>query len=485
MVRLGFGRAMRAWRCSTAIPLLALVALTACGGGGGSPPAPPPPPANRAPAFTSPATASVGENVASSFYQAAATDPDGDALTYSIAGGADAARFSISASGQLSFVAPPNFDLAADADGDNVYQVQLRASDASLSATLSLAVTVTNSREGIAVTRVATGFSNATAIAPVSNDAALVAERDGAIYQLNLQTGARTLLIQIPALGSVGVTALAVAPTFAADGSFVVMFMASNGALRIQRYFRNVGGITIADPLGDVLTQAAPSYAGGGWLRIEADGRILAATGDAGGSGDPVGSAQNPAVRLGKLLIFTRNPDPFAGGSPLFYFTSTLASGLRQPNGGSAFNGGVLIADRGETTAEEINFFPAGSAGLNYGWPFKEGTRIVRGTPPAGVTDPVVEYLRGTGFRLGQAVVGGAVLRDQYVFADRSGAIFAVNLSAIQAGSVVPIATIERRDADFAPDTGTIGTPVAVVAGVGGMLYILDSDGEVFRVSAS
>ncbi len=484
MVAFGFGRTKRAWRCGTAIPLLALAALTACGGGGGSTPSPPPAPANRAPAFTSAATASVVENNAGSFYQVAATDPDGDALAYAISGGADAGRFSITASGQLSFVAPPNFDLAADADGDNVYQVQLRVSDASLSATLALAVTVTNSREGIAVTRVATGFSDPAAIAPVSADAALVAERNGAIYQLNLQTGARTLLTQIANVAGPGVTALAVQPDFATSGRFYAMYATTTGYVVIHQFVRNPAGPTGPSSFGPTLSVSAPTYVGGGWLSIGADGRILAAIGDAGGSGDPTGSAQDPASRLGKLLLFTPNPDPFAGGTPVFFFVTTLASGLHQPNGGSAFNSGVLIADRGETTAEEINLFPVGSAPLNYGWPFKEGTRVVRGTPPAGAVDPVVEYLRGVGFRMGQAVVGGAILRDQYVFADRSGAIFAVNSSAIQAGSVVPTAAIERRDADFAPDAGTINSPVAIVAGAGGLLYILDSDGEVFRVSA-
>ena len=52
------------------------------------------------------------------------------ALTYSISGGTDQAQFTIDAStGALSFVAPPDFEAAADANGDNVYIVQVRVTD--------------------------------------------------------------------------------------------------------------------------------------------------------------------------------------------------------------------------------------------------------------------------------------------------------------------------------------------------------------------
>lgn len=69
-------------------------------------------------------------------------------LTYSIAGGADAARFGIDAStGALSFVAAPNYEASTDANGDNVYQVVVSASDGTFAATQALAVTVTNVNE--------------------------------------------------------------------------------------------------------------------------------------------------------------------------------------------------------------------------------------------------------------------------------------------------------------------------------------------------
>ena len=56
--------------------------------------------------------------------------------------------------------------------------------------------------------------------------------------------------------------------------------------------------------------------------------------------------------------------------------------------------------------------------------------------------------------------------------------------SALQNGQTLTLSSIERRTVDFAPDAGTIGEPVAVVSDTAGRLYILDADGEIFRVDA-
>ncbi len=74
-----------------------------------------------------------------------ATDPDaGATLTYSIAGGADAADFVIDATtGKLSFAVAPNFEAPADADLNNVYDVQVSVSDGTNPAVMkTMAVTV-------------------------------------------------------------------------------------------------------------------------------------------------------------------------------------------------------------------------------------------------------------------------------------------------------------------------------------------------------
>ena len=84
---------------------------------------------NVAPSFTSPGTFSAAENQ-TGVGTVAATDGDsGDDVTgYAIQGGADASKFSIVAStGVLTFASAPNFEDAADDDGNNEYVVVVRA----------------------------------------------------------------------------------------------------------------------------------------------------------------------------------------------------------------------------------------------------------------------------------------------------------------------------------------------------------------------
>ena len=77
-----------------------------------------------------------------------ATDPEGNAVSYSLAGGADAALFQIDAStGALSFKAAPNAEARSDAGADGVYDVVVQASDGTLTDTQAIAVTVADVNE--------------------------------------------------------------------------------------------------------------------------------------------------------------------------------------------------------------------------------------------------------------------------------------------------------------------------------------------------
>lgn len=112
---------------------------------------------NEAPEITSggggaTALVSVAEN-GSSVAVVTAGDPEGQSLTYSISGGADAGQFVIDATtGVLSFVAAPNFEAPADSGSDNVYDVQVTVSDGVLTDTQSLAVAVANVVDGVTLT---------------------------------------------------------------------------------------------------------------------------------------------------------------------------------------------------------------------------------------------------------------------------------------------------------------------------------------------
>ena len=109
---------------------------------------------NEAPVVTSVATASAAENTVGVLYQATRSEVDAnDPATWSL-GGADALKFAMNAStGEVSFVAPPNYEAASDADGNNVYDLTVTATDVGgLFDTQAIAVTVTNVNEAPVVT---------------------------------------------------------------------------------------------------------------------------------------------------------------------------------------------------------------------------------------------------------------------------------------------------------------------------------------------
>ena len=89
------------------------------------------------------ASVSIAENT-SVVTKVVATDPDaGTTFSYSLSGGADQAKFQINAStGALSFITVPNFEVPSDADGNNTYIVQVRASDGNLSDIQTIAVNI-------------------------------------------------------------------------------------------------------------------------------------------------------------------------------------------------------------------------------------------------------------------------------------------------------------------------------------------------------
>ena len=101
------------------------------------------------PQFASTPNPSVPEN-STSVVTTVATDADlpAQSVTYSLTGGADQSKFSITSTGVLTFNVAPNFELPTDTDANNIYLVQVTASDGVGGTTVqNLAVTVTNLNE--------------------------------------------------------------------------------------------------------------------------------------------------------------------------------------------------------------------------------------------------------------------------------------------------------------------------------------------------
>jgi len=159
---------------------------------------------NEAPSVTSGATANFAENGTATAYTVTATDPDASTtFSYSISG-TDAALFDINSStGVIAFKNAPNFELPTDSGANNVYEIDVIASDGSLTNTKALVITVTNVNEVPTVTSdVSTNFvENGTGtvytVTGTDPDAGTtltygISGTDAALFDINSSTGAVT-----------------------------------------------------------------------------------------------------------------------------------------------------------------------------------------------------------------------------------------------------------------------------------------------------
>jgi Ca2+-binding RTX toxin-like protein len=213
---------------------------------------------NEAPVITSngggaTAALTVAENTAA-VGTLAASDPEG-AVTYSIAGGADAALFTIDATtGALSFITAPNFEAPADAGADNVYDVIVQVSDGDgASDTQALAITVGNVNEAPVIT--SHGGGDTAALTVVENTVVVgtvvAGDPEGAVTY-SIAGGADAALFTIDA--TTGALAFITAPDFevradaGADNVYDVIVKASDGdgAVDTQALAVTVGNVNEA-----------------------------------------------------------------------------------------------------------------------------------------------------------------------------------------------------------------------------------------------
>lgn len=491
--------------------IVIICCLSACGSGTPTPTSPPTP-VNVAPVFTSSSTASLVENTAGIVYQASATDANGDPITFSISGGVDAARFSISAAGALSISAAPNFDLPGDANKDNTYEVQIRASDGTLSATQDLRIAVTNSVEGIRVRRVSTIAPEPFFIAPHPTDPTrfLLGTHGGSLFLVRPAAGSGADL-NGPSGGSgagnqeMGLLGVAPLPDFATSGLVLVHRTRPDFSSEIIEF--NINN-RAQRQLMVIPHKASSSNNYGGWMAFGPDGYLYLLTGDGGGLGDPDNNAQNPNSLLGKVLrikvdrtggtiTFVAAPgNPYigGGGNPLVF-----ALGLQNPRRACFDGNRLIITDLSEVAFEEINLLPLDQPGLNFGWPYLDGTTPYRDTAPAGLTPPVLVYPHNAGpWRANSdigSIVGGFVyrgpiasLQGHYIFADYwFNDVYSVPVDSFIQGQTLPFTSVERRTADFKADGGR---SLDQITGFGmdglGNLYIMDLiGGEIYIVEPS
>jgi PKD repeat protein len=183
---------------------------------------------------------------------------------------------------------------------------------------------------------------------------------------------------------------------------------------------------SIVDPRSErVLIDRIPSPGGnhnGGDIQFGKDGTLYVSVGDGGcdyaddsGCGGTNDAARDPHVLSGKILRITRDggippTNPFQGPDSARCHVNgrtdfgkkcreTFARGLRNPFrlafDPSRVETRFFINDVGQGTWEEID---EGLSGADYGWNVREGhcangSRTSCGPPPAGMTNPVFDYV--------------------------------------------------------------------------------------------
>src|SRR5262249_14019656 len=285
-------------------------------------------------------------------------------------------------------------------------------------------------------------------------------------------------------------------PNFATNGFFYVnLSNKNNGDTEIRRY-QVSSNPNVANPASATLIlsidQSEFNNHKGGWLGFGPDGDLYISVGDGGGSVNPLHTGQDINSLRGKILRIDvdRPPDPglnyhipadnpFAGQPGA---DEIFALGLRNPWRPSfdRATGDFYIADVGQDTWEEIDI---GAKGANYGWNHYEGpASFPNGDALSGgtLTFPIYSYNHS----VGHSITGGYVyrgpsdgLQGQYFFADFvNDKIFTLHFD----GSAW-VAT--ERTGQITTDAGAINSPSSFGQDGLGNLYVVDLDGDVFRLT--
>lgn len=238
-----------------------------------------------------------------------------------------------------------------------------------------------------------------------------------------------------------GLLGLAFDPNYQNNGYFYVYYSAANPRRSVISRFTVSANANVANPNSERIllevNQPASNH-NGGCMRFGPDGYLYIGFGDGGGGNDQFNHGQNRLSYHGTLIridptdgngtpAYTVPQDnPFVGNSS--YLPEIFAFGLRNPWRFSfdRQTGQIWLADVGQSAREEVNTVASGD---NLGWPFREGLirGPNRGTPPAGLKDPILDYPRSVGV----STTGGFVyrgmqfpeLQGKYFFGDLNGPI--------------------------------------------------------------
>ena len=289
----------------------------------------------------------------------------------------------------------------------------------------------------------------------------VVAEKGGAIkiVEDGVLREQPLITLSVNTLGERGVSGLAVDPDFATNGHLYVAYTTSTLRNRLSRV--TVVGNTAGSEL--VLLQSTESAAfnhQGGALGFGPDGKLYWGLGD-NGSGS---NSQNLTNLHGKIIRInpdgttpSDNPDLGAGALPQIY-----AYGLRNPFRLTFTpGGGLLVADVGAASFEEVNLVTAGG---DYGWPDAEGV-----CNTCSSINPIYTYPRGSGAAITSVLVyDGDTFGPAYL-----NKVFIADLVQgwIKVLTCTPEFTSCGDPQDFDPDAGST------------LLLLQGPDGNVYQLT--
>lgn len=377
------------------------------------------------------------------------------------------------------------------------------------------ATTTTSAQQSsppLTLTRVASGLSRtvyATA-APGDPSKLFVVEQGGRIKIVENGSVLATPFLDISSMVSSGneqgLLGLTFDPNYQTNRKFYVDYTDLNGNTNIASYQVSASNSRVANTTQTPILSIAQPYANhnGGWLGFGPDNNLYIAMGDGGDSNDPGNRAQSLDSLLGKMLRINPNgADAFPADATRNYAIPASnpfvnksgadeiwAYGLRNPwrNSFDSATGDLYIGDVGQGAREEIDYQAASSTGgENYGWRAWEGTQST-GLGGLNNTSPALFPIHEYGHTSGNiAVTGGYVYRGDaiegldgtYFFGDYgSGRVWSFRYDGTTKTE------FQQRNGELVPNVGTLNRISSFGEGADGELYIVDLDGEIFKIGS-